>query len=276
MKGKTSKILIFFLIILLSGCAPPPIVNQQGIKVKESTPLIKEITNGHFKKLESPGNDPTLQKQNSSLIINFYGDYQIDEQELIVVPVNFSEGMTISYTRFGWSISPDGINLDDISNSCEMINANTGEVSTEKICKYSFALADDKKWIDFRYNFSISSAEILKINYKFKREKVSKQILYITEFVSIPFLKGYSFCNYTYTIPEEGYKNLGLENNNLEKKSNNTYAYYGLCPSREINDTIRFAPEQSLWKADNELILEHNSNFTNNVEFFFPRYYRGG
>ena len=276
MKGKTSKILIFFLIILLSGCAPPPIVNQQGIKVKESTPLIKEITNGRFKKLESPGNNPTLQKQNSSLIINFYGDYQIDEQELIVVPVNFSEGMTISYTGFGWSISPDGINLDDISNSCEMINANTGEVSTEKICKYSFALADDKKWIDFRYNFSISSAEILKINYKFKREKVSKQILYITEFVSIPFLKGYSFCNYTYTIPEEGYKNLGLENNNLEKKSNNTYAYYGLCPSREINDTIRFAPEQSLWKADNELILEHNSNFTNNVEFFFPRYYRGG
>jgi hypothetical protein len=157
-----------------------------------------------------------------------------------------------------------------------MINANTGEVSTEKICKYSFALVDDKKWIKFQYNFSISSAEILKINFKLKREKVSEQILYINEFVSIPFLSGYSFCNYTFNLPEKGYKNLGLENNNLEKKSNSTYAYYGLCPTQKINDIIRFAPEQSLWKADNELISEHISNFTNNVKFFFPRYYRGG
>ena len=276
MKEKASKIFIFFLIISLSGCAPPPIVNQKSIKMKENTPLIKEITNSHFKRLDSPENEPTLQKQNSSLIINFYGDYRIEEHELITVPVNFPEGATYTFTGFGFSISPDEINLDDISNSCEMINILTGETSKEKICNSSFALNANKQWIDFIYNFSIISEEALKIKLKIKRGKDDKQILYVTEYVTIPYFSGYSFCNYTYTIPEEGYKNLGLQNNNLEKKSNNTYAYYGLCPNQTINDVIRFAPEQSFWKADDELILEHISNFTNNVKFFFPRYYRGG
>ena len=66
-----------------------------------------------------------------------------------------------------------------------------------------------------------------------------------------------------------------MANNTLTKESDTTYTYKAECPSKAINDAIRFSPKEAMWKADMELSLEYTPKFKKDVSFIFPRYYRG-
>ena len=267
---KVTKNVTIFLVLtqFLVKCAPPP-TPQPLEQIVPDTPKILTKGKRHnllFKRLES--SDSTLVIENSTVTVRFYSDYKTIEHQLIIIPHNLSNYYYIK----GWSFSTNtnGIILDDIYNTCEMIEETNGK-TTQKYCEASQTIDNGK--ITFSYNANITNKDRLIVNYKYT--KTTEEILYKMETILIPLVKGSSFCNYKYIIPD-GFINLGLLNNLLTKESNTLYSYLGQCPTETLIDIIRYSPETVLWEADMKLNLKYSPKFTNNVNFIFPRYYTGG
>ena len=273
MKGKTSFFLMIFLFFYLSTSAPPP-------KPKPKPPEAKEVVfypiflqndkvNSSFKRLDST--EAKLVHKNSTLIVNFYEYYSTSEIEFVLDTINLP-GKSF-YPNWYFYISSSGVNIDDIYNYCETLNKDD-ENSVASECISSALLTEDN-WIMLLYNFTLNSTNIVKIKIKYNKTNVGEEILYRRERVSIPIRKEFSFCNYTYILSDI-YLSLGLEKNLLTKKSDNIYVYQGSCPTESDYDIIKFSPKVGYWKADYERSLYYPQKFTNNVFFFFSRYYRGG
>ena len=109
-------------------------------------------------------------------------------------------------------------------------------------------------------------------------DKIKTEILYKKEGVIIPLISKSKNCDYKYKIIPEGYKFLGLQNNVLTKDADNdnTFIYNGECPTESKTDIIRFAPEETMWKADMSFSLTLSTEFQNSISMMIPRYYRGG
>ena len=193
MKVKTSKIYIIFLLLSLITTSPPPKAKPRPpkVRVEESAPafLPKNDILPSFKRLQSA----EQHRQNSTSVVKIYDTYIMEEHELIMVPKNLPNNSYYEY--WGCRISSNGINLDSLSSSCEILDA-AGEKFNGSNCLSSFALADDNKRIKFTYNYTLYNTNILKIKVAYNKS-TEDQILYKTEWVSIPFIGGFSFCNNT-------------------------------------------------------------------------------
>ena len=157
--------------------------------------------------------------------------------------------------------------------TCEIQKIDGTSADKECIATNNLDESDSTK-IKFKYEGKIGQNEKLIINYKYNQAKNNPEILYKQEAIVIPLITGSSNCDYKFIIPE-GYANLGLANNTLTKESDTTYTYKAECPSKAINDAIRYSPKEVMWKADMELSLEYTPKFKKDVTFIFPRYYRG-
>ena len=267
---KVIKNVIIFLIMVqfLVKCAPPPIPQPIEQIIPDTPKLINKGKrhNLSFKRLEN--SESTLVIENSTVTVRFDKDYKTIEHQLIIVPYNLPNNYYLN--GWGFSTNSNGIILDDIYNTCEMLEENNGK-TTQKYCGASQTI--DNGRITFSYNANITNKDRLIVNYKYN--KTTEEILYKTETIVIPFIKGSSFCDYKYIIPD-GFINLGLLNNLLTKESNTLYSYHGQCPTESLVDIIRYSPENVLWEAVMKLNLEYSPKFTNNVNFIFPSYYKGG
>ena len=214
MEVKTSKIYIIFLILSLITSAPPPKEKPKPLKaiVEESNPVFASRNNilSSFKRLQS--SEQYL--ENSTSVLKFYDTYIMEEHELIIVPKNLPNNSYYEY--WGCRISSNGINLDSLSSSCEILNA-VGEKFNGSNCLSSFALADDNKRIKFTYNYTLYNTNILKIKVAYNKS-TEDQILYKTEWVSIPFIGGFSFCNNTYIILFRRTYKFGLRRKYFKKR----------------------------------------------------------
>ena len=118
-----------FIIISLTYCAKLPTIEKIKQIIPDTQSVVKKDKNTNllFKRLSST---PT-KIQNSKLTVNFEDNYQTLEHQLTIVPENLQNGYYIS----GWSFSTDseGIELSDISNTCELVDASNGK-STKKDC----------------------------------------------------------------------------------------------------------------------------------------------
>ena len=105
-----------FIIISLVYCAQPPTLEKMRQIIPDNPSVEKKDknTNLSFKRLEST----STKIENSKLTVNFEDNYQTLEHQLEIVPDNLENGYYIS----GWSFSTEseGIELSDISNSCEI------------------------------------------------------------------------------------------------------------------------------------------------------------
>ena len=111
------------------------------------------------------------------------------------------------------------------------------------------------------------------MDYKYNRQKDSKEILYKEEPVAIPFVEDAMFCNYKFILPEN-YIGLGSVFNFLKQESDTIYTFYGDCPLD--GDTIRYSPKQSFWKASMEISFQNNNKLVNDIIVTFSRYYKRG
>ena len=118
-----------FIILSLFYCAQPPTIEKVSQIIPDTPSVVKKDknTNLSFKRLEST----STKIENSKLTVNFEDNYQTVEHQLEIVPDNLENGYYIS----GWSFSTDseGIELSDISNTCELVDASDGK-STKKDC----------------------------------------------------------------------------------------------------------------------------------------------
>ena len=254
---------IIFSILFLTECAPPPIPEQKSMIVPDAPKMtsIEKKSNLAFKRL----NEAKMEIQNSTLTVKFYEDFNIEEHELIIVAKNLD-----TQSAFGeWSFSINSEGVDEIETNCE--NMEEPNVT----CTGSTTPIEGETKIKFLYDFKLLNEKHLIIRFQFKKTKINRQVLYNQEAIIVPFFKDSYFCHYTFTIPD-GYVNLGLSKNILKKESEQIYIYYGLCPTENGDDIIRFAPQIKSWKADTEIYLEYPQKFTNDITFIFPRYYKGG
>ena len=269
---KTQFFIVFIILFLNASCSAPPPPKPIEITIIESPPVIKKENNFLIKSFKKLDSDSAKQvKQNSTSVVKFYKDYKIEEHEMIFIPQNLPNGKIFAF--WGFSMDSSGINLDEIINSCQIID-NNGVATKDINCNASISFNSEDSRIELSYNYSLHNTETLKIYLKYKRE-LDKEILYKTENVLFPLISGFSFCNYTYILPE-GYKSLGLTQNILIKESDNIYTYYGNCPQQTIYDTIKFCPEKTYWKAEAITFLNNPQKFKYDATFLFPRYYRGG
>ena len=268
MKNPQNVIFFSILLLYLVKCAPPPTPQPLEQILPDNPKLVGKDKrhNLSFKRLEN--SDPTLVIENSTVTINLYDNYQTIEHQLIIVPHNLQNGAY--YPGWSFSTGSDGITLDNINNTCKIIEEDNGIIS-QKNCKASQTIDNEK--IKFSYTGNINNKGRLIVNYKYN--KTTEEILFKTKTIIIPLIKGSSFCDYKYII-QDGVINLGLENNLLTKESRTLYSYLGQCPNESLSDVIRYSPESVLWNADMKLNLEYSPKFTNNVNFIFPRYYKGG
>ena len=269
---KAEFFLIFITIFIYASCAAPPPPKPIEIIIIDSPPIIKKENISpakSFKNLDSIQAKQIL--QNSTSIVHFYKDYKTEEHEMIIVPQDLPDGYIFTYWSFNMGSS--GINLDEFINSCQIIDKN-GAPTQDINCNASTSFNSENSRIYLIYNYSLDNTEKLKINIKYERQ-LDNEVLYKTENAVIPFIQGFSFCNYTYILPE-GYKNLGLTQNILTKESNNIYTYFGNCPQETIFDIIHFSPEKTYWKAEAKTFLNNTQKIKYDATFYFPRYYRGG
>lgn len=263
---KQNVIIISCLILSLIKCTPPPTPKyEEQIKTNIPKPVIKgKKPHLSFKRLA----DATLTIENSTATTYFHDTYRTLEHKIILIPHNLPSGAY--YPDYSFELTSSNVTYKDISISCEILDKNGGK----KDCKASYTLETNK--IVFKTVGKIYDGYQLIVNYQYKDiRKNSADILYKSESVSIPIIRDSSFCDYKYIIPN-GYKSLGLKNNNLKKVSENTYSYSGVCSDKQLTDEIRFSPKETEWEAVTTMNVESSTPFTNNITLIFPRYYRGG
>ena len=265
---ETKKIFIYFLFLNLSLaiCAPPP------PPLPEPIPIIVDKTSKIFIKVN---NSPLplrilketttyLQIMNSTFTKIIHDDYITIEHTLILFPQNLHVGYSI-INQGTYSLNLKGIFLEILFNTCEV---DSKDKSSPTECKASQIINGDQ--LKLIYNYTIYNGDGLIFHYKYNYKIDIKEILFITQSIRIPEIKG-SFCNYKLIIPD-GYINLGLKNNLLKKESDTIYSYIGECNNK--TDEIRYSPVESSWKADIGFYLGNHPE--DNVCFIFPRYYIGG
>ena len=260
--------IIFSIISLINSIAPPDTDPKQIPIIKAETPKLANSKN--LVQLSKNGlNAGELKIDQSAFKISYHKDYQILEHQIILVAKNLDTGYYFHY--WGMTTSSDGVSLNDITNKCKILAADgsisgTACTATQKIENGSLKLS---------YETKIFNGESLVINYKYNKKESPIEILYKNKPISIPLLLDTNYCDYTITIPK-GYINLGLENNLLKKESDNVYYYKGNCPTNRMVDYIKFSPEKATWESNGQISLENRLEFTNDITFTFPRYYRGG
>ena len=265
---KTKKIFIYFLFLnlTLAICAPPP------HPLPEPIPIIVDKTSKIFIKVN---NSPLplrilketttyLQIMNSTFTKIIHDDYITIEHTLILFPQNLLFGYSFSSQEI-YSLNLKGISLEILLNTCEVVSIHK---SSSSECKATSTFEGDQ--LKLIYDYTISNGDSLIFHYKYNYKIDIKEILFITQSIRIPEIKG-SFCNYKLIIPD-GYINLGLKNNLLKKESDTIYSYIGECNNK--TDEIRYSPVESSWKADIGFYLGNHPE--DNVCFIFPRYYIGG
>ena len=274
MSSNKTKFFILFIILSLSLSAPPPPQKPKPINeiiVEAPTILnLEKNQNSAFKRLDS--NKPTLQLENITSINTFYEDYKLEEHYMIIIPKDLPDGR--AFTNWGINMGKNGIILEEFNCTCEILSKETGLVIPERECNTSFNLSKEESRIKLDYSFLLPNTALLKVNLIYKKT-IDNEILYKTEWMSFPFITGFSFCNFSCVL-SEGYKSLGLENNILKKVSDNTYSFNGTNITETLYELIYFAPIKTLWKAKTEVYLYYPQKFTNKVWLIFPRYYRGG
>ena len=171
-----------FIIISLTYCAQPPTIEIIKQIIPDTPSVVKKDknTNLSFKRLSST---PT-KIENSKLTVNFEDNYQTLEHQLTIVPDYIS----------GWSFSIDseGIELSDISNTCELDDASNGK-STKKDCMAQ--IEKNGNTIKLSYECEIYNTDKLIITYKYKKTKKSKQILFKAEPIIIPIINDSINCD---------------------------------------------------------------------------------
>ena len=177
-----------FIIISLTYCAKPPTIEKIKQIIPDTPSVVKKDknTNLSFKRLSST---PT-KIENSKLTVNL-------EHQLTIVPENLQNGYYIS----GWSFSTDseGIELSDISNTCELVDASNGK-STKKDCMAQ--IEKNGNTIKLSYECEMYNTDKLIVTYKYKKTKKSKQILFKAEPIIIPIINDSINCDYKFS-PEE-------------------------------------------------------------------------
>ena len=207
-----------------------------------------------------------LQTQNTTAIINFYEDYNLEEYQFILKAYG-------SYGGKNFAINSTS-KIIDITTSCEYFEIKE-DILKRKDCKGKYSLSENEKFsiIKFFYDFELYYGESLMIKCKFK--KITEKNLNKVETVVFPFLSGTIFCNYKVIIPQ-GHISLGLKNNYFKNLSGHVYEYYDFCPVDESIEEFRFSPQKTSWEVENEIYVEYPLKFTNDVNFTFPRYFKGG
>ena len=271
------KIKFFYItiILFLINCTPPP-KPEPALKVIPEPAIMESFTNNKnsflspsIKKLEE--NTANTVIENSTVVVKFLENNLIEEHHQIIFRAeNLPSGNYYSSKNFIITLN-EGQNIENIINFCEKIEKSEDNPDNNN-CEASIIKYED--YYMFLYRFKLFNNEHIKIIYSYDIIKSIPEILYRQESVIIPdYSKG--FCDYTFIIPD-GYTNLGLEENILKKLSNEIYIYFDKCPSYSLEETIRFTPKESLWKANIEISSELLEGFTGDINITFPKYYHGG
>jgi len=267
---------IVFLIILFFFFSevkpsPPPSIPSPSYELVFEEPKLEKPNIKKSSKFKSLAE--SKQYVNSTkVVINLSSDGTSEEYELNVTTKNLQEGYFYSKYEFTLSLS-EGKSLEVTKNTCKKVKLS-GESLTEKDkCTANFSKNGNS--YKFNYEYKLYRNEYIVINYKYNIKRPKKEILYRQEPVLISKLYADGFCDFTVNIPSK-YKNLGLKNNLLQKKSDNTYIYKQKCPSEAINDVIRFAPKSANWKADFGFDCSSSDPITKDVSLTFPRLYKFG
>ena len=170
---KTEFFILFTMLFINASCAAPPpskpieiIIDSPPIIQKENISSVKS-----FKNLDSTAKQVI---QNSTLIVYFYKDYKIEEHEMIIVPQDLRDGYI--FKSWGFTMASSGINLDEIINSCQIIDEKG--VATQDINSNAFiSFNSETSRIHLIHKYSLHNIEILKINIKYERQ-IDNEILY--------------------------------------------------------------------------------------------------
>ena len=264
------KFYISILIISLIICSPPPKPEPTYEIFVQTQKPVNYINDSSLKDLEENSASQIVEEMN--VVVNILENGKYEEHELKIGTKNLPDEEFYREYKF-YLILLEGQEFEIISNSCYK-TLLSGANSTENN-KCTFSLVEQINKITFIYNYKLFKDEYIIINYKFKIIKVTKEILFKQELVSIQKSDSGGKCNYKFILPD-GYINLGLVNNSFTKESEKIYSYINDCPSNNIYEVIRFSPPESLWKADIDLSLELSIPITGETTFKFPRYYIGG
>ena len=260
---------IIFSILSIIISSPPPIP-QPDYQTFAETPMVQNYDNqkSSLKHLEAA----KIISESTNVDVYFSENERIEVHSIKITPVNLENGYFPSLS-FSQKL-PKGKTLKLNSNFCkkDSVPEELEELEENK-CTPEFI--ENGQEYKFRYNFTLEKDQHIIITYNISIIKESKEILYKQESVSVSSLYKTGTCTFKFTIPDY-YTYLGLKNNLLEKKSDREYVYNGECPSEAINEVIRFAPNQSFWKAQVNIYCSSSSKISDNVTMTFPRYYRGG
>ena len=262
--------IIIFNILSIITSSPPPIP-QPHYQTFIETPIVQIDDNqkSSLKNLE----EIKIISESTNVNVYFTENERIEEHRIKITPLNLESGLYFPGTSFS-QIMPDGKILKLNSNFCEKDSIPEGEKDLEKN-KCTAEFIENGQEYKFKYNFILRKDEHIIITYNISIIKESKEILYKQESVSVSSVYKTGNCTFKFIIPDY-YTNLGLKNNLLEKKSDRVYAYEGECPSEVISEVIRYAPNQSFWKAQVNIYCSSSSKISKYVNLTFPRYYRGG
>ena len=207
---------------------------------------------------------------NSTVEIEYHEeDYQIVDHKLILVPKNLQENKC----SYGYNLKIHDFYgyINNVVAECYITNQNSN-----KICNVYLEKSNNS--ITFSINGQICKGDSVNLNFKYDKIKNFKEIYFKEELIAIPFPMNYLpfYCNYKYKIPEE-YIYLGtkLYNLTLTKEDETTFSYKGECYKKIKADIIRYSPEKISWNADYTMSLEYPYKFTDDVNFIFPRIFKG-
>jgi len=259
---------ILLLILVSIICLPTPEPQQQLKFFAKDEFLVKEgkSKSSNLKTNSETGSDLTY-TDSTKVVVNFNKDERIENYELNVTVKNSPID-----TYFLHLPKENTITLDKISHSCKLVKLSNGKVS-DKECKSSFNEEEDK--YTFTFNSLLSKSEKLVIKLNYSKVPKTKNILFKTEYISIPNITEAGKCDFTFIIPKK-YKSLGLKYNYLKKETDNKYVYKGNCPDKSLGDFIRMSPKKTYWKIDVSNSLQSTEPISGNISFSFLRTYKGG
>ena len=225
--------------------------------------------------------EPQTQKENNQdsrqvvlsnkVTIEILDDRVTEEHELRIETENLSGNSHYDYYSEGLTLSEEKI-LNINSNTCHKYKITEEEQEpTECISNLKI---EGNNYI-FEYNYELHNDEYIIINYNFTITKITKEIMFRQESITLPNIYPDAYCDYICNIPEK-YKVLGLKNNVLNKYSDYMYIYQDNCINETKNDIIRLSAKEGYWKGDMSFYINNLSPIANNIILTFPRLYRGG
>jgi len=261
---------IFLSLLSIIISSPPPIP-QPDYQTFVETPVV-QVDDNQKSSLKNLAVAKII-SESTNVNVYFRENERIEEHTIRITPINLENGVFFPSMSFSQEL-PDGKTLKLNSNLCkkDSVPEDKKELA-ENNCTAKFI--ENGQEYTFIYNFTLRKDEHIIISYNISIITNSKEILYKQEVVSISSLYKTGNCTFKFTIPDY-YTSLGLKNNLLEKKSDRVYVYDGECPSETISEVIRYAPNQSFWKAKVNIYYSSSSKIPDDVILTFPRYYRGG